>query len=152
MHLMVNQTTRALPDIWRDETLLDALREGLGLMGTKFGCGRGQCGACTVIIDGEARRACLQTAGDLEGAHIETIEGLGTPQDLHPVQRAWIDLGVAQCGYCQAGQIMSATALLRATPDPDDAQIDQAMHGNLCRCGTYRRIRAAIRHAAVGAS
>ena len=152
MHLMVNQTKRALPDIWRDETLLDALREGLGLMGTKFGCGRGQCGACTVIIDGEARRACLQTAGDLEGATIETIEGLGTPQDLHPVQRAWIDLGVAQCGYCQAGQIMSAIALLRATPDPDDAQIDQAMQGNLCRCGTYRRIRAAIRHAAGAAS
>ena len=151
MKLTVNQETRTLSDDWREETLLFALREGLGLVGAKFGCGLGQCGACTVIIDGEARRSCQAIAGDLEGARIETVEGLATEAGLHPVQAAWIDQATPQCGYCQAGQIMAAVALLRATPRPSDAEIEAAMAGNLCRCGAYRRIRAAIKQAAEAA-
>ena len=147
MKLNINGAEMRLSDNWRDETLLQVLREEFGLVGAKFGCGLGQCGACTVIIDGEARRSCLEVAGDLEGARIETIEGLAA-ETLHPVQAAWLAESVPQCGYCQAGQIMSAVALLRATPTPDDAEIDAAMEGNLCRCGTYQRIRAAIRAAA----
>ena len=148
MYLNVNGEMLNVPEGWADEPLLHTLREALGLVGAKFGCGRGQCGACTVIIDGEARRACLETTGDLSGASIETIEGLATSGDLHPVQAAWLREGAPQCGYCQAGQIMSAVALLRSTPQPTDAEIDEAMEGNLCRCGTYQRIRAAIKSAA----
>ncbi|MEO0359890.1 MAG: (2Fe-2S)-binding protein [Pseudomonadota bacterium] len=148
MELNVNGAPQALADEWRDESLLDALREGLGLFGAKFGCGLGQCGACTVIVDGEARRSCLEVAGEVVGARIETIEGLADGDALHPVQRAWLEQAVPQCGYCQAGQIMSAVALLRRNPKPEDAEIDDAMAGNLCRCGTYGRIRAAIRSAA----
>ena len=148
MRLTINGNPREIPADWRDETLLDALREGLGLTGAKFGCGVGLCGACTVIIDGAPRRACLERPRDLEGAEIETIEGLADANGLHPVQAAWLEARVTQCGYCQAGQIMAAVALLRETPQPTDADIDEALVGNLCRCGTYRRIRAAIHMAA----
>lgn len=151
MELTINGETWTLSDEWRDETLTSALRDGLGLVGAKYGCGIGLCGACTVIIDGEARRSCLEIAGDLPGADIETIEGLGAKDAPHPVQRAWADLAVPQCGFCQSGQIMSAVALLRKTPTPSDSEVDAAMEGNLCRCGAYQRIRAAIHLAAEAA-
>ncbi len=144
MQLTINQTQHRVPDEWQDETLLFTLREAFGLTGAKFGCGVGQCGACTVIIDGVARRSCLERVRDLEDARIETIEGLATEAGLHPVQAAWEAENVPQCGYCQAGQIMSVVALLRREARPTDEDIDEAMAGNLCRCGTYRRIRAAI--------
>ena len=134
-----------LPD---DMPLLWVLREGLNLTGTKFGCGIASCGACTVHLNGEAVRSCQIPLSDAAGAQITTIEGLGTPAALHAVQQAWIAGQVAQCGYCQAGQIMQAAALLTTTPDPTDADIDLAMEGNLCRCGTYPRIRAAVKDAA----
>lgn len=127
--------------------LLWALRDLLGLTGTKFGCGMAQCGACTVHVDGRPRRACVTPVGTLQGKKITTIEGL-SPDGSHPVQRAWSELDVVQCGYCQAGQIMSAAALLAAKPDPGDEDIDSALAGNICRCGTYQRIRAAIHRAA----
>src|SRR5689334_19956334 len=129
--------------------LLWYLRDELGLTGTKFGCGIAQCGACTVHLDGEATRSCQTALSDIDGKAVVTIEGLD-PHDDHPVQRAWRALGVPQCGYCQSGQIMQAAALLKQTPDPNDDDIDGAMSGNLCRCGTYTRIRAAIRQAAKG--
>lgn len=128
--------------------LLWVLRDVLGLTGTKFGCGIAACGACTVMVNGEAVRSCQTFAGDLEGAEITTIEGLGTPEALHALQSAWMTHQVAQCGYCQSGQIMQAVALLAEIPAPSDADIDEAMSGNLCRCGTYPRIRAAIHDAA----
>jgi isoquinoline 1-oxidoreductase alpha subunit len=130
-----------------DMPLLWYLRDELGLTGTKFGCGGGFCGACTVHLDGQAVRSCLTTMSTLGGKKVVTIEGLGATQE-HPVQRAWITANVAQCGYCQAGQIMQAAALLAEKPRPTDAQIDEAMAGNVCRCGTYQRIRAAIKSAA----
>jgi len=128
--------------------LLWVLRDTLGLKGSKFGCGGGYCGACTVHVDGAARRSCVTPLSAVEGAEVTTIEGLARDGELHPVQRAWIDEDVPQCGYCQAGQIMQAVALLESTPLPDDDRIDEAMAGNLCRCGTYLRIRRAIRRAA----
>ena len=127
--------------------LLWALRDLLGLTGTKFGCGMAQCGACTVHVDGEARRSCVSPIGTLEGRKITTIEGL-SPDGQHPLQAAWEEVNVPQCGYCQVGQIMSAAALLRTNPKPSDQEIDSALAGNLCRCGTYLRIRAAVRKAA----
>lgn len=127
--------------------LLWALRDELNLKGTKFGCGMGLCGACTVHLDGEPVRACVTTVASAAKASITTIEGL-SPDGSHPVQRAWVEIDVPQCGYCQAGQIMSACALLKKKPKPTDADIDTAMNGNLCRCGTYPRIRAAIHQAA----
>jgi isoquinoline 1-oxidoreductase alpha subunit len=127
--------------------LLWALRDLLGLPGTKFGCGMAQCGACTVHIDGEARRSCISPIGSLAGRKITTIEGL-SPDGQHPLQKAWIEVNTPQCGYCQVGQIMSAAALLRQKPKPTDQEIDSALAGNLCRCGTYLRIREAIRKAA----
>jgi isoquinoline 1-oxidoreductase alpha subunit len=127
--------------------LLWALRDGLGLTGTKFGCGVAACGACTVLIDGEAMRSCQVPIGDVAG-EITTIEGLGTPDRLSVLQKSWVRHQVAQCGYCQSGQIMQAAALLASNPTPSDADIDEAMQGNLCRCGTYPRIRAAIHDAA----
>ena len=130
-----------------DMPLLWYLRDEAGLTGTKFGCGGGFCGACTVHLDGQATRSCLLTMGTLAGKKIVTIEGLGGGQE-HPVQTAWIAANVAQCGYCQTGQIMQAAALLREKPHPTDAQIDEAMAGNVCRCGTYARIKEAIRLAA----
>ncbi len=129
-----------------DVPLLWVLRDALGLSGTKYGCGVGACGACTVHVSGEAVRACQTALEDVDGP-VTTIEGLGTPESLSAIQRAWIENQVAQCGYCQSGQIMQAAALLAENPAPDDAAIDAAMAGNLCRCGTYSRIRAAI-HAA----
>ena len=130
-----------------DTPLLWVIRDELGLTGTKFGCGKSLCGACTVHVDGAATRSCVTTIGNLEGKQIKTIEGLSTDRS-HPVQQAWMELDVPQCGYCQSGQIMSATALLARTPNPTDAEIDSAMAGNICRCGTYPRIRAAIHRAA----
>jgi isoquinoline 1-oxidoreductase alpha subunit len=129
--------------------LLWYLRDELGLAGTKFGCGIAQCGACTVHLDGDATRACQTAMSDVDGRAVVTIEGLDGQGD-HPVQRAWRALGVPQCGYCQSGQIMQAAALLKQTPNPGDDDIDGAMAGNLCRCGTYPRIRAAIKQAAKG--
>jgi isoquinoline 1-oxidoreductase subunit alpha len=128
--------------------LLWALREPLSLTGTKFGCGIAQCGACTIHIDGKPVRACVTPVSAAVGKRITTIEGLGTQDKPHPVQVAWTEIGVPQCGYCQSGQIMSAAALLAEQPNPTDADIDAAMAGNLCRCGTYLRIRKAIHTAA----
>ena len=130
-----------------DVPLLWVLRDTLQLRGTKFGCGRGLCGACTVLVDGNATRSCVTPAATLSGHPITTIEGLGA-RTLHPVQRAWIDEDVPQCGYCQAGQIMMAVSLLKRTPNPSDREIVEAMSGNICRCGTYLRIRRAVRRAA----
>lgn len=130
--------------------LLWYLRDVAGMTGTKFGCGQALCGACTVHVDGEATRSCQLPIGDIDGQTITTIEGL-SPDGMHPVQVAWRQLNVAQCGYCQTGQIMHAVSLLNATPKPSDADIDAAMSGNICRCGTYPRIRAAIKLAAEGA-
>jgi isoquinoline 1-oxidoreductase subunit alpha len=138
-------TTLDLPD---DMPLLWVLREGMNLTGTRFGCGIASCGACTVQMNGEAVRSCQIALSGAAGASITTIEGLGTPQALHAVQEAWLAGQVAQCGYCQSGQIMQAAALLATSPDPSDDQIDAAMEGNLCRCGTYPRIRAAVKDAA----
>jgi isoquinoline 1-oxidoreductase alpha subunit len=135
-------------DVPGDMPLLWALRDVLNLKGTKFGCGIGQCGACTVVVNGRAQRSCQTLVKSVAAnAQITTIEGLST-DGTHPVQRAWTELDVPQCGYCQAGQIMAASALLAQNPKPSDAQIDTAMNGNLCRCGTYVRIREAIKRAA----
>ncbi|MDJ0741026.1 MAG: (2Fe-2S)-binding protein [Gammaproteobacteria bacterium] len=130
-----------------DTPLLWVLRDELGLMGTKYGCGIAQCGACTVLADGAPVPSCSIPVSSVAGQRIQTIEGL-SPDRGHPVQRAWAEIDVPQCGYCQSGQIMTAAALLAARPDPSDADIDAAMRGVLCRCGTYPRIRAAIRRAA----
>ena len=134
-------------DLPGDVPLLWVLRDEIGLTGTKFGCGVASCGACTVHIDGEAVRSCQVALGDVWG-EVTTIEGLGTPAAMHALQEAWVEHQVAQCGYCQSGQIMQAASLLAQTPNPSDADIDDAMQGNLCRCGTYPRIRAAIKSAA----
>ncbi len=130
-----------------DTPLLWVIRDVLNLHGTKYGCGIGQCGACTVHLGGQAVRSCLTPLSAAANAHITTIEGL-SPDGSHPLQRAWLDVDVPQCGYCQAGQIMSAAALLAKRPKPTDEDIDEAMNGNLCRCGTYLRIRQAIHKAA----
>ncbi len=135
-------------DLPADTPLLWVLRDELGMTGTKFGCGMALCGACTVHIDGAPVRACVTPISMLAGKHILTIEAIGADAIGKAIQTAWIDLGVPQCGYCQSGQIMSATALLKKTARPTDADIDAAMAGNICRCGTYTRIRAAIRRAA----
>ena len=142
----VNGTTHQV-DLPDDVPLLWVLRDEVGLTGTKFGCGVAACGACTVHIDGEAVRSCQVSLSDVWG-DVTTIEGLGTPDAMATIQQAWVDHQVAQCGYCQSGQIMQATALLAENPTPSDADIDDAMQGNLCRCGTYPRIRAAIHDAA----
>jgi isoquinoline 1-oxidoreductase subunit alpha len=134
-----------------DMPLLWVLRDLLGLTGTKFGCGIAQCGACTVHIDGKPVRSCLLAVGSIGDRAITTIEGIGATETGAKVQKAWLDLEVIQCGYCQSGQIMSAAALLAANSNPDDADIDAAMAGNICRCGTYVRIRAAIKRAAAEA-
>jgi isoquinoline 1-oxidoreductase subunit alpha len=134
-------------DVEPETPLLWVLRDSIGLTGTKFGCGIAQCGVCTVHLDGQPVRACSTTAANAVGHEITTIEGLSN-DGRHPVQRAWVEHTVPQCGYCQSGQIMSAAALLVRSPDPTDSEIDAAMAGNLCRCGTYSRIRLAIHHAA----
>ena len=131
--------------------ILWVLREQLGMTGAKFGCGVAQCGACTAHLDGQPIRSCSTPISEADGRQITTIEGLAGPEGaLHPLQQAWIDAQVPQCGYCQSGQLMSAAALLRDTPKPSDEQIDAAMSGNICRCGTYERIRKAIKAAASG--
>ena len=135
-------------DVEDDMPLLWVLRDELGITGPKYGCGIAQCGACTVHLDGTAVRSCQVPASALEGTEITTIEGLGTPDSLHALQAAWIEHQVAQCGYCQSGQIMQAATLLDTNPEPTDEDIDFVMSGNLCRCGTYPRIRAAIHSAA----
>jgi isoquinoline 1-oxidoreductase subunit alpha len=145
----VNGTTHEL-DADPEMPLLWALRDLLGLTGTKYGCGEALCGACTVHLDGDVVRACVTPLRRAEGRAVTTIEGLSAAGD-HPLQQAWVELGVPQCGYCQAGQIMSAAALLAANPSPSDDEIDRSLGGNLCRCGTYVRIRAAVRRAAGGA-
>lgn len=145
--LKVNGQSRSV-DVPADMPLLWVLRDVLDLPGTKFGCGVGQCGACTVHLRGAPIRSCSLPVSAVGSAEVTTIEGLST-EGTHPVQRAWEEIDVPQCGYCQAGQIMSAAALLARTPKPTDPQIDQAMNGNLCRCATYLRIREAIHRAAV---
>lgn len=144
--LNVNGTPHTV-DVPADMPLLWVLRDMLDLKGTRFGCGVAQCGACTVHINGNPARSCITPAAAVDGADIRTIEGL-SPDGSHALQRAWIELDVPQCGYCQAGQLMSAAALLERKPDPTDADIDAAMNGNICRCTTYLRIRRAIHHAA----
>ncbi|MDP4993193.1 MAG: (2Fe-2S)-binding protein [Marivita lacus] len=147
MQLRINGTIHEV-DVEDDMPLLWVLRDELGLTGTKYGCGIAQCGACTVHLDGVAVRSCQTWAIDATGADIRTIEGLGTPAALHAVQAAWLTEQVAQCGYCQSGQIMQAASLLAENPSPTDQDIDDALSGNLCRCGTYPRIRAAVKRAA----
>ncbi|HEY3055623.1 MAG TPA: (2Fe-2S)-binding protein [Thermoanaerobaculia bacterium] len=146
MKLTVNGKPRAV-SASPDTPLLWVLRDDLGLTGTKFGCGMGLCGACTVLANGEAIRSCSTTISDVKGKKITTIEGL-SPNGDHPLQKAWMVENVAQCGYCQTGQIMAAAALLTKKPEPSDEDIDSAMDGNVCRCGTYLRIRKAIHRAA----
>ena len=146
MKLDVNGTVREV-DAPGDMPLLWVLRDRFGLTGVKFGCGMAQCGACTVHIDGQAVRSCVTPISEVGNRKVTTIEGL-SPDGSHPVQRAWIEHDVVQCGYCQSGQIMAAAALLAARPDPTDADIDAAMAGNICRCGTYQRIREAVHDAA----
>jgi len=135
-------------DVAPDTPLLWVIRENLGLTGTKFGCGVAQCGACTVHLNGTPVRSCVTPVVNAEGAEITTIEGIGTDDGLHPVQQAWIAEQVPQCGYCQSGQIMAAVALLNNNTSPSDKDIDAAMSGNICRCGTYPRIRRGIKRAA----
>lgn len=146
--ITVNSKLLEIPGAYEDAPLLWFLRESLGLVGTKFGCGQAACGACTVWVDGVAWRSCVTTCRSVAGQRVTTIEGLGQPGAWHPVQRAWIEFNVPQCGYCQSGQMMAAAALLAETPRPSDEDIDNAMSGNLCRCGTYDRIRKAIHRAA----
>ena len=146
MELVINGEKHEV-DVAPDMPLLWVLRDELGITGTKFGCGIAMCGACTVHVNGQPVRSCSYPVSAVSG-EVTTIEGLGTPQALHAVQQAWVDNQVAQCGYCQSGQIMSAAHLLSETPNPDDDDIDRAMSGNLCRCGTYPRIRAAVKDAA----
>jgi isoquinoline 1-oxidoreductase alpha subunit len=148
--IKVNGKELDLGELDPQTPLLWALRDVLGLTGTKFGCGLAQCGACTVHLDGRATRSCLLPVAAVGDGEVTTIEGL-SPDGSHPLQKAWVELGVPQCGYCQVGQIMSAAALLKETSDPSDEDIDRAMAGNICRCGTYPRIRAAIKKAAGGA-
>lgn len=148
MLFTLNGQRADLPAEWADETLLSLLREHFGLTGAKFGCGAGLCGACTVIVNGRATLSCMTRAQDAEGLAVQTIEGLSVDGQLHPVQQAWLEMAVPQCGYCQPGQIMAAVALLERTPRPTSDDIEGAMEGNLCRCGTYLRIRAAIARAA----
>jgi aerobic-type carbon monoxide dehydrogenase small subunit (CoxS/CutS family) len=144
--LNINRKPRTV-DAAEDTPLLWVLRDVLDMKGTKYGCGIGMCGACTVLMDGKAIRSCLTPVSSATGS-ITTIEGLSEGTKLHPLQQAWVDLDVAQCGYCQGGQILSATALLAEHPKPTDAQIEEAMNGNICRCATYNRIKAAIHQAA----
>jgi aerobic-type carbon monoxide dehydrogenase small subunit (CoxS/CutS family) len=137
-------------DVAPDTPLLWVIRENLGLTGTKFGCGAAQCGACTVLLNGTPIRSCVTPAAVAAGSEITTIEGLATANSLHPVQQAWINEQVPQCGYCQSGQILAAAALLENNPSPSDRDIDLAMSGNICRCGMYPRIRQAIHKVASG--
>jgi len=147
IQLKINGQTHSV-DVTPDTPLLWVLRDVLGMTGTKFGCGIAQCGACTVHVDGRPVRSCVLPVGAVGDRSVTTIEAVGDTPNGAKIQQAWLDLEVVQCGYCQSGQIMSAAALLASTPQPDDADIDAAMSGNICRCGTYLRIRAAIKKAA----
>ena len=149
LSLSVNGESHAV-DVPADMPLLWVLRDVIGLTGTKFGCGIAQCGACTVHLDGQPVRSCVLPVGSIGGKAITTIEAIGDTPSGQKIQQAWLDVDVVQCGYCQSGQIMSAAALLKRSPNPSDADIDAAMSGNICRCGTYVRIRAAIKQAATG--
>lgn len=150
MKLKVNGVEYEIDPDWHDENLLDVLRDHLGLTGTRFSCGIGNCGACMVQIDGLSINSCLASLSMAAGKEILTIEGMAADDGtLHPLQQAWIDEAVPQCGYCQSGQLMRALSLLKENADPDDADIDQAMNGNLCRCGSYPRIRRSIKKAAI---
>jgi isoquinoline 1-oxidoreductase subunit alpha len=144
MQLHVNEITREVPAQWHQESLLQVLREAIGLTGPKFGCGAGLCGACTVLLDGEPIRSCLLPVSVAQGKRIETLEGLTSAGELHPVQKKWISAAIPQCGYCQSGQIMSTVALLKRNPRPTEKQIDEVLAGHLCRCGTQPRVRVAI--------
>ena len=146
--MRINDETVSVPGEWREASLLTFLRDYLGLTGTKFGCGAGFCGACTVHLDGKAALSCLVPVSALGGRSITTIEGLRGADSLHPVQQAWQECSVPQCGYCQPGQIMKAAAFLDENPRPSEAEAQQAMSSNLCRCGTYARIRKAVLRAA----
>ena len=147
--LNVNGEDHAI-DVTDDTPILWALRDVIGMTGTKFGCGKALCGACTIHLDGTPTRSCITPVSMAAGKKITTIEAIGATEAGRKIQQAWIDLDVVQCGYCQSGQVMSATALLATNPQPSDADIDAAMAGNICRCGTYPRIRAAIKQAAAG--
>ena len=145
MRLSINGKTHDV-DVDPSTPLLWAIREQIGLTGTKYGCGMAQCGACTVLVDGQPVRSCVRRVAAVEGKAVTTIEGLSANGD-HPVQRAWTEVDVVQCGFCQAGQILAAVALLKAKPKPTDGDIDAALSGNICRCGTYQRVREAIHRA-----
>ena len=147
VELRVNGAVHAL-DVEADRTLLSVLRDELDLTGTKYGCGEGQCGACTVLIDGKPTRSCMTLVGSVGGKPITTIEGLAKDGALHPLQQAFIDLDAMQCGYCTPGMILECAALLEANPEPSDEQIAEALEGHICRCGTYQRIREAVHRAA----
>jgi aerobic-type carbon monoxide dehydrogenase small subunit (CoxS/CutS family) len=149
LELQVNGTRRRV-EVDGERSLLSVLRDELDLTGAKYGCGEGQCGACTVLVDGRAVRSCLTQAASVEGKQVTTIEGLERNGALHPLQEAFLAVDAMQCGYCTAGMIMSGVGLLKKTPNPTEAEILRAMEGNICRCGTYPRIVAAIRHAANG--
>ncbi len=148
MKLKINGDFHEIPALWQDATLLTILRDHIGLTGTKFGCGKGICGACTVHLDGNAARSCVLPATAVVGLSVTTIEGLAEKDALHPVQQAWIEHSVPQCGYCQPGQMMTAAALLTENKTPSKEQVRQAMNQNLCRCGTYPRIRLGVMRAA----
>ena len=149
MQLTVNGTAQRVPDAWRSEALLSTLREYFGLVGARYSCGMGICGACKVLVDGVPLSSCTMRTADVDGRTILTIEGLAQPDGrLHPLQQAWIAERVPQCGYCQSGQIIQALALLSGSPRPSEEEIVAAMAGNLCRCGSYDRIKKAIRRAA----
>ncbi|MCX6129408.1 MAG: (2Fe-2S)-binding protein [Proteobacteria bacterium] len=148
MQVTVNQKTFKI-EVPPETSLLWVLREECGLTGTKFGCGKGLCGACTIHLNGAAIRSCITPVSVADGASLTTIEGLASAKGLHPCQTAWLEEDVVQCGYCQSGQIMSAAALLLQNPKPDEAALEAAMSGNICRCGTYPRIRAAIHKASL---
>jgi aerobic-type carbon monoxide dehydrogenase small subunit (CoxS/CutS family) len=149
LELQVNGTRRRV-EVEGERSLLSVLRDELDLTGAKYGCGEGQCGACTVLVDGRAVRSCLTQAASVEGKQVTTVEGLERKGALHPLQEAFLAVDAMQCGYCTAGMIMSGVGLLKKTPNPTDAEIQRAMEGNICRCGTYPRIVAAIRQAANG--
>jgi aerobic-type carbon monoxide dehydrogenase small subunit (CoxS/CutS family) len=149
LELQVNGTRRRV-EVDGERSLLSVLRDELDLTGAKYGCGEGQCGACTVLVDGRAVRSCLTQAASVEGKQVTTVEGLERNGGLHPLQEAFLAVDAMQCGYCTAGMIMSGVGLLKKTPNPTDAEILRAMEGNICRCGTYHRVVAAIRQAAGG--
>ena len=150
MKLKVNGDMRDVAEDWQDENLLVVLREHFGLVGSRFSCGIGQCGACVVHVDGEPVSSCLVPVSEIEDKEVLTVESLAAADGtLHPLQQAWLDENVPQCGYCQSGQLMQALSLLQHTPNPNDDDINTAMSGHLCRCGTYERIRKAIKRAAL---